>query len=89
MLSEVLPDEVNSYAQEFRNQIIESIDDRPIHSLADVHDAFGQTTDRFYRLKFMGEERLLPIDVERAHRRHPAILKEYQVPSETRLGETP
>ena len=80
---------MNSYAQEFRNQIIESINDRPIHSLADVHDAFGQTTDRFYRLKFKGEERLLPIDVERAHRRHPAILKEYQVPSETRLGETP
>jgi len=87
VLSEVMPDEINSYAQEFKNLAIEEINGRPIHSLADVHDAFKDTTGRFYRLKFMGEERLLPIEVERAHQRHPTILTEYGIPAEMRLGE--
>jgi S1-C subfamily serine protease len=86
VLAEIMPDEVNAYGQAFRSRIVEEINGVTIHSLEDVRDAFQQRDASFYSLKFMGEDRVLPIDVAEAHRRHGTILEKYQIPDEARLG---
>ena len=85
VLSEIMPDEVNSYAADFRSRPVESINGINIWSLEDVYKAFQQDIDDFYSIKFMGDNRTLPIDAEKAKQRHPLILKKYHVPSEMRL----
>ena len=87
VLAEVLPDEVNSYATDFRSQLVESINGISIWSLDDVYNAFTQSTDEFYTIKFVGDNRLLPIEAEKARQRHQLILNKYHVPAEIRLEE--
>lgn len=89
ILSTIMSDEVNAYAQEFKNNVVESINDVKIHDLGDVLKAFKQTTDRFYTIKFMDNNRILPIDAEAARQRHPMILEKYHIPAEARLETTP
>jgi len=85
VLSAIMPDEVNSYAQDFKNQVVESIDGQKIHSLEDVYNAFKQKTDGFYKIEFAGNNRILPIDTAVAQQRHQIILQKYQIPAEARL----
>lgn len=89
VLSAIMADEVNAYAQGFRYHVVESINDNKIHGLDEVLQAFKQTTDRFYTIKFMGNNRILPIDAEAARQRHQLILKKYHIPAEARLEATP
>ncbi|MBN2313957.1 MAG: trypsin-like peptidase domain-containing protein [Sedimentisphaerales bacterium] len=88
-LSAIMSDEVNAYAQDFKNLVVESINDITINSLEDVHNAFKETTARFYTIKFMGSNRILPIDGQAARARNQSILKKYQIPAEVRLETTP
>jgi hypothetical protein len=64
---------------------VESINDISIKSLNDVYRAFKQTSDDFYRIKFMDDDQILPINVIKAQQRHPLILQKYNIPSEARL----
>jgi S1-C subfamily serine protease len=89
VLSTIMSDEVNAYAQEFRNHVVESINGAKISSLKDVQNAFKQTTDGFYTIKFMGNNRILPIDSKAARERHQPILEKYHIPAEARLGPAP
>ncbi len=88
-LSTIMSDEVNAYAQDFRNHVVESINDKKIHGLEDVQEAFQQTTDGFYTIKFMGTNRILPIDAEAARLRNQSILEKYHIPAAARLERTP
>ncbi len=56
-----------------------------IYSLEDVYKALKQTTSDFYRLKFMGDNRILPIDAQKARARHQIILDKYEIPAEALL----
>ena len=85
VLSEIMPDEVNSYAAGFRSRPVESINGISIWSLDDVYEAFKQNVDDFYSIKFMGDNLTLPIDAKNARLRHQLILDKYHVPVETRL----
>ena len=87
VLAEIMPDEVNSYAADFRSQPVESINGVSIWSLDDVYKAFKQNVDDFYSIKFLGDNRTLPIDAQKARLRHQLILNKYQVPAETCLEE--
>ncbi len=85
VLSEIMPDEVNSYTADFRSQPVESINGIAIWSLDDVYKAFEQKVDDFYIIKFMGDDRTLPIDAQKARQRQQLILNKYHVPAEIRL----
>jgi hypothetical protein len=80
-----MPDEVNSYAADFRSRPVESINGIEIWSLDDVSKAFEQDVDGFYSIKFMGDNRTLHLDAEKARLRHQLILNKYHVPAESRL----
>ena len=87
VLAEILPDEVNSYAGDFRSQPVESINGVTIWGLDDVYKAFQQDVDDFYTIKFMGNNRTLLIDAKKAQLRHQLILNRYHIPAEARSEE--
>ncbi len=89
VLSAIMPDEINSYADPFKNQVVDSINGVKIHGLNDVQKAFERTTEGFYEITFMDNNRILPIDAERARLRHKPILEKYQIPAEARLETNP
>ena len=85
VLSEVMPDEVNSYAHPFKNQVVESINGIAIRSLEDTYKAFAEPMGDFHTITFIGDKRSLPTNAAKAQQRHPFILKKYQIPAEVRL----
>ncbi len=85
VLSAIMPDEINSYADPFKSQVVDSINGVKIHGLGDVQKAFKQTAERFYEITFMGNNRILPIEAEKARQRHELILQKYHIPAEARL----
>jgi hypothetical protein len=80
-----MSDEVNAYANEFESQIVESINGIDIHGLEDVYNAFRQSEDPFYTIRFMGNNSILRIDGEKARQVHQSILTKYDIPAEARL----
>ena len=87
ILSEILPDEINAYADGFLNKPLESINDTPIRSLDDVKKAFENKEADFYILKFMNSDRPLPIEAKKAHQKNEIILKKYNIPTWAFLEE--
>ena len=88
VLSTVLADEINSYANQFTSKVVDEINGRKIYCLKDVSDAFKDTSDDFYSIKFMGDNRVFPIEVKRAQQRQPEILRKYEIPAAERLEVT-
>ena len=89
VLSAIMPDDINSYADPFKSQVLDSINGVKIHGLDDVQTAFEQTTEKFYEITFMGNNRILPIDAEKARLRHEPILEKYHIPAEARMETSP
>ena len=89
VLSEVLVDEVNAYAEDFVNQPVENINGVAIWSLADITEAVELSEDGFFRITFLGSERPLVLDAELARARQQTILSKYQIPSAVRIGGHP
>jgi S1-C subfamily serine protease len=87
VLAEIMPDQVNSYADSFEDKVLESINGVTIHSLDDVHNAFKQPTGDFHTIKFMDSNHQLIIDAKKARLRQQQILDKYNIPAETRLEE--
>lgn len=87
VLSEIMSDEVNSYANDFSNRVVETVNGRKIYSLDDVQDVFSETTEGYLEIGFMGQNRPLLIDAAMAHTRQPSILQRYNVPAAARLEE--
>jgi S1-C subfamily serine protease len=87
VLSEVLSDEVNSYADDFSNRVVETINGKNVFSLDDVEAVFSETTEGYLEVRFMGQNRPLLIDAAMAHARQASILQRYGVPAGSRLEE--
>jgi hypothetical protein len=85
LISTILPDEINSYADDFTWQPLERIDDVEIYSLDDVYKAVNSREDGFYEIKFMGSNRILPVNVNKAKENQTKILTTYNIPQETYL----
>ncbi|MBW8015950.1 MAG: serine protease [Planctomycetes bacterium] len=81
VLSEILADEVNSYAQGFQNKVVESVNDIKINSLEELGAAFKSNTGPFCTIKFMSNKVPLILDNKKAVERHDEIMKKYQVPN--------
>lgn len=87
VLSEIMPDKVNSYCGSFKNRVVETINGTVIYSLDDVAEACRLSTGGFCIIKSMGIEKPLILDASQALERHEPILKRYQIPAEMRVEE--
>jgi S1-C subfamily serine protease len=80
VLSEILPDEVNAYLGGYKNQIVETVNNFEINSLADLDKYFAMDLDGYWIIKFLQNDAPLVIDSENAKARNSIILEQYQVP---------
>jgi len=85
VLSEILPDEVNSYSKRYLNSVVETVNGVAINSLADLKAAFEDNEDPFCKIKFMFSEIPLILDSEEAFVRTPEIMNKYNVPAKASL----
>ncbi len=88
VLSYILPDPINTYLSEFREGIVDSINDRKIHTLRDMADAFSQRPD-FFVIKFLGNLRPLVLERPAVEAARERIKSRYNVLAEQNLEETP
>jgi len=84
VLSEVMPDEINAYAGDFKSQVLESINGRSVWGLGDVRSAFAEDANDFYLIKFTGIDRPFVLNAELARQRQKLILEKYGIPDEAR-----
>jgi len=85
VLAEIMSDEINSYAGDFEDRVVESVNGTKIRGLNDVYNAFRQPINNFHIIKFMDSNRSLVIDAEKSNMRNSGILKKYHIPQEVRL----
>jgi hypothetical protein len=86
-MSEILPDEMNSYADSFKHLPVKSINGQPVWSMADVHQAVEAAAEGYCTIEFMGDDRPLIIDAGQARARQQEILDKYRVPVPARLED--
>ena len=85
VMSEMLPDEVNSYSKRYLNSVVETVNGVAINTLADLKEAFENNEEAFCEIKFMFSPTPLIIDNEKAFVRAPEIMKKYNVPAKASL----
>jgi hypothetical protein len=86
VLSEIMSDEINAYADRFKSHVIASINGAAIEGLEDMRKAFDKPPEGFYKIMFMGMDLPLILDAKKAHARQSEILMKYDIPQQTRLG---
>lgn len=88
VLSEILPDEVNTYCNPFLSQVVDKINGQRIYSLKDVREQLSKTPENgCHQIQFLNNDMPLIIDAAKAMERHTAILKQYQVTSDAYIEE--
>jgi hypothetical protein len=88
VLSEILPDEVNTYCNGFLSQVVERINGVQVYSLKEVMTCLKKDpSGGFYEIKFLGNDVPLIIDAGQAGAKQKAILEKYEIPNESFLQE--
>ena len=85
VLTRVLRHAVNSQMALALPVGVDRINGRPIHSLADVVEAFASNRERFHRIEFEGDGGIEALDREQADAAHPEILRQYAIPHDRKL----
>jgi S1-C subfamily serine protease len=86
VLSAILNDPLNTYLQDFREGIVESVNDEPIKTLKDLSDAFAKKVD-VYVVEFVGLGRPLVLERAAVEAAHERIRTRYNVTDDEYLGE--
>ncbi len=86
VLSGVLPDPINTYLTEFRMNIVEKVNGRPIKKLADVAEALAAPVDGFTVIELLGSGRPIVLDTAEVEAARKRILQRYNVRQEQELG---
>lgn len=84
VLTSILPDPLNTYVGEFREGIVEEINDKKIRTLKDVADAFAEKPE-FYVIKFIGYPRPLVLERTAVEAARERIKQRYNVLKEQNL----
>ncbi|MEA3211099.1 MAG: hypothetical protein QOE70_4156 [Chthoniobacter sp.] len=84
ILSAILPDPLNTYLGEFRESIVDEINDKKIRTLKDAAAAFAEKSD-FYVVKFIGIGRPLVLERTAVEAARERIKQRYNVLEEQNL----
>ncbi len=88
ILSQVLPDPINTYLEEFRNAIVSEVNGHPIKRLDDLAAAFAEPSD-YYVIKCIGQGRPIVLERSAVEAARDRIKTAYNVVSEQNLTPTP
>lgn len=83
VLSQVLPDPVNVGYQEFRQLVVDAVNDRPVHSLADLQAALAEPKEGYHRIEFFQGDSLrrLMLDARETDGATGRVLERYGIPA--------
>jgi len=84
VLSNILPDSVNAYADEFRYSVVDEVNGRPVKRLDELAAAFGEASD-FYVIKFAGGGRPIVLERKAIEEARPRISARYALKAEKNL----
>jgi S1-C subfamily serine protease len=84
ILSNILSDPVNAYADEFRQALVDTINGRKINRLDDVAAAFAEPAET-YVIEFAGASRPLVLEAKAVAAARERILRRYGVTRESNL----
>ncbi|MBX7208429.1 MAG: trypsin-like peptidase domain-containing protein [Verrucomicrobiaceae bacterium] len=89
VLTNVLPDEVNTYLTGYQQSIVDEINGVKIKTLKDVKAALAKEDERagFIKIKLLEKGRPLVLKRELAEAAHPRIMKTYNIREASYLGE--
>ena len=88
VLSQVLPDPINTFLEDFRNSIVSDVNGHPIRVLDDLAAAFAEPSD-YYVIKCIGEGRPIVLERSKVEAARQRIMAAYDVLSESNLAPTP
>ena len=84
VLSNILPDPVNAYAEEFRYSVVDEVNGHRIKHIEDISAAFDEQTD-YYVIKFAGGGRPIVLERKAIEEARPRIRERYAVTTEKNL----
>ena len=84
VLSNILPDPVNAYAEEFRYSVVDEVNGHRIRNIEDIATAFDERTN-FYIIKFTGGGRPIVLERKAIEEARPRIRERYAVTTEKNL----
>jgi hypothetical protein len=84
VLSAILPDPINTYLGDFREGIVDEINEKKVKTLDDVAAAFAEPAE-FYVVKFIGVGRPLVLERAAVEKARDRISKRYNVPAQQNL----
>jgi S1-C subfamily serine protease len=88
ILTNILPDPINTYLIPFRDSIVDEINGKKIGTLQDLARAFEQPAERFV-IKMIGEGPPLVLDAKKVEEARERIKTRYNVFAEQNLDEQP
>jgi hypothetical protein len=88
LLTNILPDPINTYLTPYRGGIVDEINGKKIHTLEELAQTFSETPDRFV-IKMIGDGPPLVLDPKQVEAARERIKKRYNVIAEQNLEEQP
>ena len=85
ILTAILPDPLNTYLGDFKEQIVDEIDGKKIKTLKDLADAFAEKPE-YYVIKFVGAGRPLVLERAAVDAAHDRIKANYNVTEDQNLA---
>lgn len=87
VLTNVLPDEVNTWLTPYAHSIVDEINGVKIKSLKDVQTALAKKDKPFVEIHLLEKNRPLVLKREHAEAAHPRIMQTYNIPADSYLGD--
>ncbi len=87
ILSTILPDPINAYLGEFQNNILQSVNGKPIKTLDDLAAALAEPSEE-YVIRMLGEGRPIVLERDAVQAARERIKQRYNVSKEQNLEET-
>jgi hypothetical protein len=88
VVSEILPDEVNTYCNGFLSQVVDRVNGVQVHSIKDVITELKKVpSGDCHQITFMGNDAPMILDAAQVAKKQQSILKKYEVPVESYIEE--
>jgi hypothetical protein len=88
VLTNILPDPINTYLAPYRGQIVDDINGKKIRTLDELAEMFAQPADRFV-INMIGDGPPLVLDPKQVEAARERIKTRYNVVREENLQEQP
>ena len=90
ILADVFPDEYNLGYHDMAQNIVKTVNTRPVHSIADLEQAFQHPIEKFHIIEFVASYSMSTVilDSEKFQSATESIMEKYRIPQRIRLRNT-